>query len=269
MTVNPETVSRECVLPYNEVTTPPPLFATMATIIKKYRLSVLKSISYALVESVRGEVIGESNVAAVAMLGLASTCVYATYMYAMRGVDEKVMGELLDKEEDCLAIELVEEDRHTTVGSSAIVTWNGATAAVRVTEAVNTPPRSTTENVGHIDYMVAPVETRLHRKVPRKAREKYTNLIVAECKMVFGTPKSTEANHKAVRRVAVKLLKNHGVRPSHINVLAPRIIELVFIPSRHELEAKRLANSGGAWCRLSEFIALSGIGPAAWFSDGG
>lgn len=242
----------------------------MATIIKKYRLSVLKNISYVLVESIRSEVIGESNAAAVAVVGLASASVYAAYRYAMCGVEAKILGELLDKEEKCLSVELVDHEDHNARDERAIVTWNGATAAVRVTQAINTPVEApTTTTVGHIEYVNTPVETRLHRKVSRRHRDRYTNLIVAECKMVFGTPKSTEANHKAVRRVAVKLLKNHGVRPAHVNVLVPKIIELVFIPSRHELEAKRMANSGGAWCRLAEFIALSGVSPSAWFSDGG
>jgi len=194
------------------------------------------------VESIRSEVIGESNAAAVAVVGLASASVFAAYKYAMRGVDEKIMGELLDKEEKCLAVELVDHEDRSTVSERAVVTWNGATAAVRVTEAVNVSVvASSTTTIGHVEYVNTPVETRLHRKVARRHREKYTNLIVAECKMVFGTPKSTDANHKAVRRVAVKLLKNHGVRPAHINVLIPRIIELVFIPSRHELEAKKIS----------------------------
>jgi len=113
-----------------------------------------------------------------------------------------------------------------------------------------------------LDATKANVE--LHRVVRPRNRSTYTNLVVAECKMVFGVPKATEANMLAVRRRAVALMKKHGVRPSHISALAPKIVELVFVPSRWELEAKKLGNSAVVYERTSQYWKWSLRQASTW-----
>jgi len=105
----------------------------------------------------------------------------------------------------------------------------------------------------------------LHRVVRSRNRSSYTNLVVAECKMIFGVPRATEANMLAVRRRAVALMKKHGVRPSHINALVPKIVELVFVPSCWELEAKRLSNSAVVIERTNQYWKWSMRQAATWF----
>lgn len=122
---------------------------------------------------------------------------------------------------------------------------------------------------GCAEYDLDPFKVKLHRVVNKRNRNKYTNLVVAEAKLVFGVPKRTEANYKSVRRVVVKLMQNHGVRPSHISTMLPGVVEMVFLPSKFELEAKRLASSAPAWARVVEYMRLSAMTPSAWLSGTG
>jgi hypothetical protein len=54
----------------------------------------------------------------------------------------------------------------------------------------------------------------------------------------FGTPKYTLVNHRAVRDYASKIMASDGHRPSHITRDLPRIVNLVFTPTK--LEVKEL-----------------------------
>lgn len=237
---------------------------TMATITRQIRLSCVTKASSALMNVLTTQHLHQSNPV------IAAGCLFAGGLLLSKMYDlkyrnaESEISKAVDREVEELAAELVEDGIRVAPTSDVMVVYN-ATGRTGVVPALDV----TSGVVGCVNYITEPIETKLHRKVARHRRSKYTNLIVAECKLVFGVPKNTEANYKAVRRTAVKLMKNHGVRPAHANTMLPKIVEMVFMPSCHELEAKRLANSGAAWVRVTEFLVMSGLNPAAWFSDGG
>jgi len=241
----------------------------MATIIKNLRLKVVSGVSSALVKVVSNNVMISDNNVVLAGCVVASGLLVLKHVYLMEHASDQEISQLVDREVEELSAELVTEGKpdvsDNTVGP--IVTWSNERFAIGMTSMVQESSDSTDPLlVGAVQYINDPIETKLHRKVVRRHRMKYVNTVVAECKLVFGVPKHSEANYKAVRRVAVKLMKNHGVRPSHINSMLPKIVEMVFMPSCYELEAKRLANSSAAWKRVSEYLTLSGLSPGAWFS---
>lgn len=62
----------------------------------------------------------------------------------------------------------------------------------------------------------------------------------------FGTPERTAANVEAVRRAALALLREwtgDSHRTAHIARDLPLIVELVFVPSRAEVDARRFSES--------------------------
>lgn len=70
--------------------------------------------------------------------------------------------------------------------------------------------------------------------------------VAHEVKARFGTPERTPANVEAVRRAAYTLLREwtgDSHRTAHIARDLPRIVELVFVPSQPEIEARRFAQS--------------------------
>lgn len=80
-------------------------------------------------------------------------------------------------------------------------------------------------------------------KVIKPTKDQFVRKVVYSAKGRFGTPKYTNANRRAVHDYCVKFMKAAGHRDSHIYRDIPRIINLVFIPSRDEfLQAKRFGN---------------------------
>lgn len=81
------------------------------------------------------------------------------------------------------------------------------------------------------------LEVRGSRIVATGRRDAYVRKVLDACKAKFGTPKPTEANTKAVWHFAHGLMKNHGVRPSHIAEMIPYVVQLTFVESEAELRA--------------------------------
>ncbi len=76
-----------------------------------------------------------------------------------------------------------------------------------------------------------------HSRGVNQARKPYIRKVLDACKAKFGTPKSTEANFKAVWHFAHQQMKEHGVRPSHIAEMIPYVVQLTFVESESELHA--------------------------------
>lgn len=191
---------------------------------------------------------------------LSATLCYGAAHYKTASANRVEMSQLLDETEDVLSIDLVSEREQNNATIRSEVAETDA-------EGLVIDPRAGV--VGGVMYDGSTVRVDLHRRVKRRNRAKYTNLIIAECKMVYGVPKYNEANCKAIRRHAVKLMKNHNVRPAHINVLAPKIVEMVFMPTKFDLEAKRLAASPEAYRRLIEYAGLARSGAASLINGTG
>jgi len=88
------------------------------------------------------------------------------------------------------------------------------------------------------------LEVRGSRKIyGGRNRATYTRRVLDACKAKFGTPKPTEANHKAIWRFATTIMKDHGLRPSHQAELLPYVVALTFQPSLEEMIAAKAVGS--------------------------
>jgi hypothetical protein len=76
-----------------------------------------------------------------------------------------------------------------------------------------------------------------------KNRGEYTRSVVQECKNRFGRPERTAANVLAVRRYALDIMTQHGLRHTHISQQLPMTVELVFVRSAAEDEAEYLTET--------------------------
>lgn len=86
---------------------------------------------------------------------------------------------------------------------------------------------------------IAPINT----TTPR-ARRRYTSAVVAMCKTSLpGIGVYNDANRKVAHEWLFRRMTDHGIRPSHIQVILPLALECVFIDNSHELEAKRFVQT--------------------------
>lgn len=67
-----------------------------------------------------------------------------------------------------------------------------------------------------------------------------TRWIVALVRSKIGPQKRTEANRLVVQREMLSAMKDHGMRPSHINQVLPYAVRLFFVPSDDDLAALKL-----------------------------
>lgn len=232
----------------------------MATTFRKFKLSALKGVSFTLQSLLSSQNSPTHPLLIGGTVLLSVTLCYGAAHYKTASANRVEMNQLLDETEDMLSIDCVSEreQNNTTVHTEVAKTD---------AEGLVIDPHAGV--VGGVMYDGSTVRVDLHRRVRRRNRAKYTNLIIAECKMLFGVPKHNEANCKAIRRYAVKLMKNHNVRPAHINVLTPKIVEMVFVPTKFDLEAKRLAASPEAYRRLIEYAGLAKSGAAGLINGTG
>jgi hypothetical protein len=79
----------------------------------------------------------------------------------------------------------------------------------------------------------------------KKPRHLYIKGVVAEVKLVMGTPVRSEANRQVARRLARNLMVEHGLRPTHIASILPMVVAAVFVKARHELEAEEWTEAIG------------------------
>lgn len=74
-------------------------------------------------------------------------------------------------------------------------------------------------------------------------RSRISRLASAAAKVKFGLPKCTEANMLVVGKFIRDWLDERGVRPSHIEHIAPIATALVFVPTRADVEARAILAS--------------------------
>nr|WPR18242.1 MAG: RNA-dependent RNA polymerase [Crogonang virus 49] len=176
--------------------------------------------------------------------------------------DERKLKELLDEEVDALSTDFVSDDGRQEALPSVLVTkaltvYDERAAMETVHDAINRATvlsevsinADTEVTRGVATLSMSKVDVAQHRVVARRKRAPYMNTVVATCRLTFGVCVRSEANEKAVRRVAVNIMKEHGVRPTHMNKMLPYIVELVFIPSNDDIEAKALARGWASWFR--------------------
>lgn len=80
-------------------------------------------------------------------------------------------------------------------------------------------------------------------RAKRLMRLRFTNSIVISIKAKYGPLKLTEANRLMVRRYALQLCEDRGMRPSHIHDIIDLATTLSFLRSRSEIMSKELLSS--------------------------
>jgi hypothetical protein len=110
----------------------------------------------------------------------------------------------------------------------------------------------------------AKVIEKRHRRLPRcRRRGLFKSVVVNELKNKFGLPQDNPANRLAVRRMALNLVTNYGLRPGHTATIIDDICESVFLPNEHEIQAKGMRNSVLAIMRKFRYYSgwnLWGVG---------
>lgn len=74
-------------------------------------------------------------------------------------------------------------------------------------------------------------------------RKSFIYKVAMRCKNKFGTPKRTMANRVVVYEFAVKVMQQHGHRPTAIQRDIPTVISLVFQPTKEDLRRVHLDNT--------------------------
>jgi hypothetical protein len=193
---------------------------------------------------------GASVAKVCALVGACSLAAYGVHVVTRFVWDEHKLKELLDEEVDAIATDFVADDgRQEVERGTQIVLYHGGIALGRVHEAINETIDIGDNTRGVATLNRSKVDVDQHRVVTRRKRTSYINTVVAECRLTFGVCSRSEANEKAVRRVAVKIMKTHGVRPTHINAMLPQVVEMVFIPTNSDIEARALGMGWAAWFR--------------------
>jgi len=98
------------------------------------------------------------------------------------------------------------------------------------------------------------VEIKQHRRVKAGRNMRYMNCVIAECKAKFGVPVRDMSNLKAVNRYAVSLMQSHGLRPSHIRDHVGMIVNMVFVPTKSELEGLAMLNSSASNSKKIQYL---------------
>lgn len=73
-----------------------------------------------------------------------------------------------------------------------------------------------------------------------KCRHRAARLAAAHVRSKIGLPKRSEANDLVVARLARDFLVERGVRPTHIQRIAPIALEFVYIPNDDDIFAAQL-----------------------------
>lgn len=189
---------------------------------------------------------------------------YAYYRYRGDAKDKYIIDQLLNSGYEGLAVEQVEEGEVVDCPAIHLEDREGMSP-----QDIPSPEYRCLEEIGNEDHHIGvsrvkqpqfieingtPIKTDYHRKVKKDGQMKYMNAIIAECKVKFGVPLNTSANHKAIERFAGNQMKSHGVRPTHIRKFLPMIVKMVFIPDKWQIEAERLSGTRTAWKAVMEFL---------------
>jgi len=92
-----------------------------------------------------------------------------------------------------------------------------------------------------IAYDTTPLVEKCHRRVHR--RVPYAIQLTRQLKIRFGVPKDTSADRAAVRRAAIKIMTQHGVRYTEQRRIIERAVAGVFIPDHEDVFAKKMLNT--------------------------
>nr|WPR18237.1 MAG: RNA-dependent RNA polymerase [Crogonang virus 164] len=111
-------------------------------------------------------------------------------------------------------------------------------------------------------YSQKVIEVTKFRELPPKSRHDYVGCVVADIKNRLGLPTQNAANLLVVRRMALNIMENHGVRPTHIRDCIEMVVAGVFIPDEaDQVSAEMLASLRTK--RLKRQVAKAG--PRTWW----
>lgn len=97
-------------------------------------------------------------------------------------------------------------------------------------------------------------------------RSRIVRMASAAAKRKFGLPKCTEANMLVVGKAVRDWLEEKGVRPTHIEHIAPLATAAVFVPTRADIEARAiLASSTVVGLRAEYDATYFSDAPRAWY----
>lgn len=185
--------------------------------------------------------VNTSTMSKGACLALAAFGVYQAYKWVTTVPRNKLAEEIFQAEDEIeLAEECLTDVSVTDMHNCALLGPD-----------VKLPASLDDEGHDEMGFIVRPrvvdstakLEVRGSRILLSQNRGKYARRVLDACKAKFGTPKTTEANHRAVWRFAQQLMKDHGLRPSHQQELLPTIVTLAFQPSLAELRAQCVVGS--------------------------
>lgn len=97
-------------------------------------------------------------------------------------------------------------------------------------------------NVEHLEVLQ-------HRRIKKGRLSKAKRLALAEAKSRFGTPVRNAANERAVHHMVYNSLKKLGMQPGQMCMVVPTVVEMVFIPNKHEVDARAMYKSLWSWWR--------------------
>ncbi len=76
--------------------------------------------------------------------------------------------------------------------------------------------------------------------VPNENRTRFVRVMVNTLRGSVGMLERTKANHLVISAHARKIMSERGMRPSHIGVMLPRVIDAYFLPSRLDVIRRRV-----------------------------
>ncbi len=76
--------------------------------------------------------------------------------------------------------------------------------------------------------------------VPPANRTRFVRVMVNTLRGSVGMLERTKANHLVISAHARKIMSERGMRPSHVGVMLPRVIDAYFLPSRLDVIRRRV-----------------------------
>nr|QDH88045.1 MAG: hypothetical protein H1BulkLitter533063_000001 [Riboviria sp.] len=102
-----------------------------------------------------------------------------------------------------------------------------------------------------------------HRRLGRRKRNQFVAAMVAQIKNEMGCPTRTPANLLVVRKKAHDIMKERGLRPSHMSLYMETVVGLVFVPSANEIIYERMHHSM-EWRRRRRLFESTIKPPTFW-----
>jgi len=102
-----------------------------------------------------------------------------------------------------------------------------------------------------------------HRRLGRRRRNQFVAAMVAQIKNEMGCPVRSPANLLVVRKKANDIMKERGLRPSHMSGLINTVVGLVFVPSANEVIYERMHHSM-EWRRRRRLFESTMKPPSFW-----